>query len=43
MVVAILAAHEGGAVLAGELRHTRRDIADGKPMRRSFDGLGGEP
>jgi hypothetical protein len=30
MVMAILAAHERGAVLAGELRHASRDIADGK-------------
>ena len=30
MVMAIAAAHEGGTILAGELRHRRRDIADGK-------------
>ena len=30
MAMAILAAHEGGAVLAGELRHVSRDIADGQ-------------
>ena len=42
MVMAILAAHEGGAILAGELRHHRRDIADGK-ADAPLDGLGGEP
>src|SRR5882672_7958743 len=30
MVMAILAAHEGGTILASELRHASRDIADGK-------------
>jgi hypothetical protein len=30
MVTAILAAREGGTILAGELRHHRRDVADGK-------------
>ena len=30
MAMAILAAREGGAVLAGELRHIGRRIADGK-------------
>ena len=30
MVMAILAAHEGGAVLVGELRHASRDIAEGE-------------
>jgi hypothetical protein len=30
MVMAILAAHEAGTILAGELRHARRDLADGK-------------
>jgi hypothetical protein len=30
MVIAILATHGGGTVLAGELRYGRRDIADGK-------------
>jgi len=30
MVMAILAAHQGGTILACELRHHRRDIADGK-------------
>jgi hypothetical protein len=28
--MAILAAHEAGAVLAGELRHVSPDMADGK-------------
>ena len=30
MVMAILAAHERGTILAGELRHVSREIADGK-------------
>jgi hypothetical protein len=30
MVMATLAAHEGGTVPAGELRHASRDRADGK-------------
>jgi len=31
MMVAILTAHQGGTILASELRHRRRYIADGKP------------
>ena len=42
-VMAILAAHMGGTVLAGELRHRRRNIPMAEPMRRSCDGFGGEP
>ena len=30
MVMAILAAREGSTILAGELGHVSRDIADGK-------------
>jgi hypothetical protein len=30
LVMAILAAHEGGTILAGELGHVSRDLADGK-------------
>ena len=30
LVMAILAAHEAGTILAGELGHVSREIADGK-------------
>jgi hypothetical protein len=43
MVMAILAAHEAGAVLAGELRHVSPDMADGKADAPVVRGLGGEP
>src|SRR6267143_6351687 len=40
MVMAILAAHEGGTILGGELGHVSRDIADGEadaPVVRRVD------
>jgi len=39
MVMPILAAHEGGAVLAVELHHVMGIWRMTKPMRRSLDGL----
>jgi hypothetical protein len=40
MVMAILAAHEGGTILAGELRHASREIAGGKADATIIGELG---